>query len=101
MRPLFQLFTGLAITAGAFAMTGCQSDPAAMEDERRNPTLDIEHSGGMSRTGAGSDTGASSSGMDRAGGGLSGSHGANSGAPGNDPAWNKAAGPGGAPTPGR
>jgi hypothetical protein len=76
--------------------------------------------GGMNRTGAGSDSGASASGMDRGGGGFSGTHGANSGAvgtarlagdritpdeqsslPGANSPVVGSAGPGGAPAPGR
>jgi hypothetical protein len=95
------LISTLAIMIGLICVLGCESDSGAMEAERLNPTLDMEHGGGMSRTGAGSDSGASSSGMDRAGGGLSGSHGGNSGALGEQPAPDKAIGPGGAPTPGR
>jgi hypothetical protein len=76
----------------------------------------------MNRTGSGSDNGSSASGFDRAGGGFSGSHGLNSGAigtsaarpagelmtsddqwttPGALPPEQGAAGPGGAPSPGR
>jgi hypothetical protein len=114
MRKLARLAVLCALTIG-FGMTGCQSDNTSYDaDARTRPSVDQEMGGGMNRTGSGSDNGSSASGMDRAGGGLSGSHGGNSGAAGAAaPATPDtkalgsgtigvgAAGAGGAPTPGR
>jgi len=123
MRNALALAVAGALALGTFGLTGCQSDDTANvdADARTRPSIDLEMGGGMNRTGSGSDTGASASGMDRAGGGFSGTHGANSGAvgssarpagermtpddqwtlPGAIPPQTGAAGPGGAPTPGR
>jgi len=122
-RPIALVLAG-ALGLGAWSLTGCQSDQTADfdADARTRPSVDLEMGGGMNRTGAGSENGASASGFDRPGGGFSGSHGANSGAigssaarpagermtpsdqwttPGALPPQQGAAGPGGAPAPGR
>ena len=72
--------TGILGIAG-FGLTGCQSDQnlANNPDYRTRPSVDQEMGGGMNLTGAGADNGASASGMDRAGGGVNGSLGGNSG----------------------
>src|SRR4051812_13073153 len=122
MRSAIVLTVASVMAAGAFGLTGCQSGDNVNydADARTRPSVDGEMGGGMNRTGAGSETGASSSGLDRAGGGFSGTHGANSGAVGSDArlAGERivpdqplptgintpnvgAAGVGGAPTPGR
>jgi len=124
MKSLISLAAMGALALGTAYMTGCQSDDNINydADARTRPSVDLEMGGGMNRTGAGSDTGASASGFDRAGGGFSGWHGANSGAigsssartagermtpddqwtmPGALPPQEGAAGAGGAPTPGR
>src|SRR5437868_11175030 len=122
MKNAIRLAIAGALAAGAWGLTGCQSDDNMNYDAeaRTRPSVDLEMGGGMNRTGAGSETGASASGMDRAGGGFSGTHGGNSGAvgsarpagermtpsdqwtlPGALPPNQGAAGPGGAPTPGR
>ncbi len=64
MRNLIKLLT---IALATITLAGCEIDPAAMEAERRHPTLDTEMGGGMSHTGAGSDLGESTSGVDRGG----------------------------------
>ena len=123
MRKAIALVAAGVLGLGAVGLTGCQSDDNMNVDAeaRTRPSVDLEMGGGMNRTGAGSETGASASGMDRAGGGFSGTHGGNSGAvgsaarpagermtpsdqwtlPGALPPNQGAAGPGGAPTPGR
>jgi hypothetical protein len=123
MRNALSLAVAGALAVGTFAMTGCQSDVDANydADARTRPSVDLEMGGGMNRTGAGSDTGSSASGFDRAGGGFGGTHGLNSGAIGSEPRpaaaqmtpsdqWTMpgalppeqgANGPGGAPSPGR
>jgi hypothetical protein len=122
MRNAIALAVAGTLAVGISGLTGCQSDnPGNFDaDARTRPSVDLEMGGGMNRTGAGSETGASASGLDRAGGGFSGSHGANSGAVGSDArlAGDRivpdqplptgintpnvgAAGVGGAPTPGR
>ena len=124
MRNAIALAVAGALAIGVSSLTGCQSDEAGSydADARTRPSVDLEMGGGMNRTGAGSDTGASASGMDRAGGGYSGWRGGNSGSVGSASArpagermtpsddWTLpganspsvgAAGPGGAPTPGR
>src|SRR3954452_8539425 len=96
-----------AVGVCACGLISCASDAhdaaATSEEQRTRPSIDLENGGGMNRTGAGAENGSSTSGMDRAGGGFSGSRGANSGAVGTGPgtAGTGAAGPGGAPTPGR
>ena len=123
MRNALAIAIAGALALGTFGMTGCQSDENANydADARTRPSVDAEMGGGMNRTGAGSDTGASASGMDRAGGGFGGTHGDNSGAIGSsarpaagqitpDDQWTLPGanapevgsdGPGGAPSPGR
>jgi hypothetical protein len=112
------MFAIAAMNFVPLALTGCESNPDAVDVARLTPsTVDLEAGGGMNRTGSGSENGASASGMDRPGGGLSGSHGANSGATGTAPDKSGTAaavgtdnsgtigtgamGAGGAPTPGR
>src|SRR5206468_11452995 len=82
MKRAIALAVAGALAAGAFGLTGCQSDDNMSYDAelRTRPSVDLEMGGGMNRTGAGSETGASASGLDRGGGGFSGTHGANSGA---------------------
>ena len=82
MKSPIALVLAGALGMGGFGLTGCQSDDTANidADARTRPSVDLEMGGGMNRTGAGSENGASASGFDRPGGGFSGSHGANSGA---------------------
>src|SRR4051794_25804196 len=107
MRRFIALTAAGIFSIGTCALIGCASDAhdaaATSEEQRTRPSVDLENGGGMNRTGAGAENGSSTSGMDRAGGGFSGSKGANSGAVGTGPgtAGTGAAGPGGAPTPGR
>src|SRR5207249_3207130 len=84
MRSAIALTVASVMAAGAFGLTGCQSDDNMNydADARTRPSVDLEMGGGMNRTGAGSESGASASGLDRPGGGFSGTHGANSGAVG-------------------
>ncbi len=115
MKSALVLAVGSALALGAFGLVGCQTDDSVNyeADARTRPSVDSEMGGGMNRTGSGADDGSSASGMDRAGGGYSGEHGANSGAfgsartagdhinPDDQATIPGAAGPGGAPTPGR
>ena len=124
MRNAIAVAVASALALGVVGLTGCQSsdDSASFDaDARTRPSVDLEMGGGMNRTGSGSETGASASGFDRAGGGFSGTHGDNSGAigssartaggqmspsdqwtmPGALPPEQGAAGAGGAPAPGR
>jgi hypothetical protein len=87
MKNALAIAVAGALALGAFGVAGCQSDENANydADARTRPSVDTEMGGGMNRTGAGSDDGSSASGMDRSGGGFSGSHGDNSGAIGSSP----------------
>src|ERR1043165_4047048 len=84
MRHAIAFAVAGAMALGLSGVTGCQSDkPGNFDaDARTRPSVDLEMGDGMNRTGSGSDNGASASGMDRAGGGFSGTHGGNSGSVG-------------------
>jgi hypothetical protein len=87
MRRILTLAIAACMTASGAVLIGCQGDTTnndKMRDEQiANPVG--ANDGGLSRTGAGGSEGSSASGMDRPGGGESGSHGANSGSSGAGP----------------